>query len=81
MGGLRMSEENKRMYGGSARIYPDGLHARRTDERKWIIYDGTNHVRGIGTFPSEREANDWIALQNLMAANVGPEWGYVNYQP
>ena len=72
-----MSERNKRKYGGSARVYPEGLHVRQMDGRKWVLFDGTDMVKGVGVFHSEREALEYIDRQKLMAANVGPEWGYI----
>ena len=75
---MTATTENSRLYGGNSRVYPDGLHARQMDSRKWVIYDGTNIVKGVGCFQSKRDAEEWIALHKLMLNNVGPEWGYVS---
>jgi hypothetical protein len=45
---MSATTENSRLYGGSVRMHPEGIHVRRDGSRCWAVWDGVNLVKRFG---------------------------------
>ena len=77
---MSATKTNSEIYGHAPRVYPDGLHIRRSTSggtRGFEIWNGTERVKGIAVIPNKQDAELRLDAEKMMRANIGPEWGYL----